>query len=43
LMNKIVADLEEKGGGRGCSERTVRGAINRWEKDVLGEPLAVRV
>lgn len=38
LINKIVADLEAKGGGRGSGERTVRGAINRWEKDVLAKP-----
>jgi hypothetical protein len=38
LMNKIVADLEEKGGGRGCSDRTVRVAINRWEKNLLVKP-----
>ena len=35
LINKIVADLEAKGGGRGSGERTVREAINRWEKGLL--------
>jgi hypothetical protein len=38
LINKIVVDLEEKGGGRGSGERTVRGAINRWEKNLLAKP-----
>jgi hypothetical protein len=39
LINKIVADLEAKGGGRGSGERTVREAINRWEKNLLAKQI----
>ena len=37
LIGDTVGDLQEKGGGRGTSERTVRAAIDRWEEDLLAE------
>jgi hypothetical protein len=36
LINKIAGDLQEKGGGRGTGERTVRAAIDRWEAEAAG-------